>query len=89
MISFALARSAFDVRHILPDGRLETNAEVEQRLMQRYGLATEQAELFGAGDATLALEDAYRRRGREIAYRPAAHAEAAIAADGPRTMRRG
>lgn len=54
------------VRHLLGDGTSETHGELEARLLRRCGSG---AELFADRGARLA--EAYERRGREIAFRPA------------------
>ena len=67
MISYQLVREGFTVQHILRDGQLLDNSVLEQRMIERYGFAAGQPELFSAaGEAP--LEQAYRRRGREVAY---------------------
>jgi uncharacterized protein (DUF488 family) len=68
MISFQLAREGVAVQHILRDGTVIDNAELEERLREEYGL-TGQTDLF-VGDSTpeAQLEEAYRRRGRHVAY---------------------
>jgi uncharacterized protein (DUF488 family) len=50
--------------HIHADGRLETDAELGERLLAELGLAA--ADLFHNRSALLA--EAYRRRGRELGY---------------------
>jgi uncharacterized protein (DUF488 family) len=68
MISYQLVREGIQVQHILRDGSVIDNVELEERLRQEYGL-TGQTDLFDTGTSpALQLEDAYRQRGREVAY---------------------
>ncbi|MEW4526968.1 DUF488 domain-containing protein [Maioricimonas sp. JC845] len=65
--SILIARSLcgeFDVRHIVDSGVVESQGEVERRLLRIWGL--EGRSLFG-DDAEL-LDEAYQRQAREIAY---------------------
>jgi uncharacterized protein (DUF488 family) len=61
-----LARRAIDSKHIREDGRLETRAELETRLLDAFG--ADEPGLFGDRDAL--VDAAYRCRGRQIAYAP-------------------
>lgn len=62
------AISGLAIHHILADGSLESHAELEARMCRRYGLDQLLLPLGGGGaDATQA--EAYRRHGREIAFR--------------------
>lgn len=56
------------IQHILADGALRPHTELEQRLVAGMGINLDQKEMFG-GEAEHRLEDAYRRRGREIAHK--------------------
>lgn len=60
-------RGAFNgnIFHIGVGGSLEPHAEFELRLLERYA----PAGLFGVDPDPALVEEAYRRRGREIAYR--------------------
>ena len=53
-----------DVQHILAKGGIETHAEAETRLLKRFN--QEASDLF-ASSKTI-LNQAYERRGKEIAY---------------------
>ena len=66
LVCRALARRAIDSKHIREDGRLETRADLETRLLEAFGAA--EPDLFGDREAL--IDAAYRRRGREIAYEP-------------------
>ncbi|HEX5045821.1 MAG TPA: DUF488 domain-containing protein [Gammaproteobacteria bacterium] len=60
----ALAARGFAPLHIHSDGRLETDAELGERLLAELGLA--EGDLFR--DRAALLAEAYRRRGRELGY---------------------
>lgn len=60
----ALAAGGFSPLHIHADGRLETDAELGDRLLAQLGLA--EGDLFR--DRAALLAEAYRRRGRELGY---------------------
>lgn len=65
LVCRALRGAGLDIRHILADGRIETQAEMERRLMDMF----ERPALMAAADD---LERAYNWLGRKIAHRPAA-----------------
>jgi len=55
------------IHHILADGRLESHAEIERRLVANLGTNEAQPDLF-ASETESPLDRAYRRRGLAIAY---------------------
>ena len=55
------------IHHILSDGRLESHAEVERRLVADMGANEAQSDMF-AGETEAPIERAYRIRGLAIAY---------------------
>jgi uncharacterized protein (DUF488 family) len=59
-------RGEADIRHILGDGGLESQREMETRLI--YTLRLDQCALPGLENGGSALDEAYRRQGRAIAY---------------------
>jgi uncharacterized protein (DUF488 family) len=68
LISYQLVREDLLVKHILRDGSLIDNSELERRLRTRYG-SDPQVDIFGPLASTGSqLELAYRSRGREVAY---------------------
>jgi uncharacterized protein (DUF488 family) len=68
LISYQLVREGVAVKHILKDGDAIDNELLEQRLRDDFGI-TAQADLFGAAQTVEAqLDEAYRRRGRQVAY---------------------
>ncbi len=59
-----LKSAGLEINHILRDGKLESQSELERRLLKITGLA--QAGLFdGVADP---LEQAYEKQGLKIAY---------------------
>jgi hypothetical protein len=60
----ALAARGFAARHIHADGRIESDAELGDRLLAAVGLSD--ADLFD--DRAALLAEAYRRRGRELGH---------------------
>ncbi len=71
MISYQLTKDGLRVKHILRDGTLIDNSVLEQRLLQRYWPRYNQHGLFEAPKSTCAhIDEAYRLRGREVAYSP-------------------
>lgn len=64
LVGRALHARWFDVRHILPDGRLESHSEAERRMLEATGL--EQADAFSAADDALTV--AYDRQARRFAF---------------------
>jgi uncharacterized protein (DUF488 family) len=63
LVGRALAQRGADLAHIHADGRLESQAELEQRLLH---VAKEQVDLLSSRDAALAR--AYDKRGRQMAF---------------------
>jgi uncharacterized protein (DUF488 family) len=63
LVGRALARRAAELAHIHADGRIESQAELEERLLH---LAKEKVDLLTGRDAALA--HAYDRQGRRMAY---------------------
>ncbi len=62
-----LRSELFPIRHIHPDGHLETHPELEQRLMERLGVVP---DLFTGPDRMEELvERAYAEQSRRIAHR--------------------
>jgi len=71
MISIALEKDGFDVKHILKDKTLKTNAQLESQLLKKYEKKIPQPDMF---QPNITLEDqlkvAYRLRNKEIAFSP-------------------
>lgn len=70
MVSEFLSRNGFEVRHILKDKTLLTNAELEALLLKKYAKKLPQTSLFEAVTPAQQLAAAYRLCNREIGFRP-------------------
>jgi uncharacterized protein (DUF488 family) len=68
MVSSYLDRNGFDVRHILKDKTLLTNAGLEELLLKKYAKKLPQPSLFEAITPVEQLAAAYRMCNREIGY---------------------
>ncbi len=66
LIAPRLSSDGVLVRHINSQGEIESQASLEKRLLKRYGL--EQVSLFNDRSASQILNDAYKRRGEDLAY---------------------
>lgn len=64
LVSRRLAARGITVRHILEDGRIESHDEAVSRLLAELGLPDH--DLFRSREDM--IDEAYRRRGEEIAY---------------------
>jgi len=71
MVSIALEKDGFEVRHILKDKTLKSNSQLETQLLKKYDKKMPKADLF---EPNVTLDDqlkvAYRLRNKEIAYSP-------------------
>jgi uncharacterized protein (DUF488 family) len=70
LISYYLVRNGFIVRHILKDGTLIENSELEMRLLKKYDKKIPKPTLFDPLilSETEQLNLAYRFRNMEVAY---------------------
>lgn len=66
LIARTLVRNGYVVNHIGAKDELESHSDLESRLLRMFGL--DQGLLFGSLDRLEALEEAYRRRGHDLAY---------------------
>lgn len=66
LISPVLVEDGIAVTHIDSKGDLESHGDLESRLLRKLGL--DQARLFGAPSDVRPIEEAYRRRGLDLAY---------------------
>jgi uncharacterized protein (DUF488 family) len=66
LIAPALVREGLQVLHIGANGGVESQADLERRLLALYGL--DQVPLFSHSDDGRALDEAYSRRSAELAY---------------------
>ena len=71
MVSIALEKDGFEVKHILKDKTIKTNAQLESQLLKKYEKKIPQPDMF---QPNISLDDqlkaAYRLRNKEIAYSP-------------------
>ena len=80
LVSRYFHNQGIEVFHILKDGNLATQGEVEKRMVneflhsRKYHLA-EVDELFGSYTAEAQLRDAYKLKNKEIGYKPALQLE--------------
>jgi len=65
LVSRCLHEVGFEIRHILTDGRTETQEDLAERLLHKFNL--KQSSLFDSVEDPEA--EAYRRQEEEIAYR--------------------
>lgn len=71
MISIALEKDGFEVKHILKDKTLKSNAELEKELLRKYDKKIPKPDIFQTNiSAEDQLRVAYRLRNKEIAYSP-------------------
>lgn len=71
MVSIALDKDGFDVKHIMKDKSLKTNADLENQLLKKYDKKLPKPDMFNP-NVTLddQLKEAYRLRNKEIAFSP-------------------
>lgn len=71
MVSLALDNDGFDVRHIMKDKTIRTNAELEYQLLKKYEKKLPKPDMFNP-DLTIEdqLKEAYRLKNKEIAFSP-------------------
>jgi len=71
MISIALEKDGFEVKHILKDKTLKTNAELEKELLKKYDKKLPRPDMFNPDiSAADQLKAAYELRNKEIGYSP-------------------
>ena len=71
MVAVGLAQEGFEVKHILKDKTLVTNADLEKELLKKYAKKLPQPSIFEP-DITpqMQLQAAYRFRNKSIAWSP-------------------
>ncbi len=73
MVCRALAQRGYEPRHILADGSLQTQAELDLRLLDKYFPDRDAADIFslieGEPDPEEILAEAYLKRNEAIAWR--------------------
>lgn len=68
MVSYQLIKEGVRVCHILKDGSLKENSELEDELVSKYEKKLPQTNLFGTVTRDEQIEIAYRLRGKDIAF---------------------
>ena len=71
MVARAFSLEGIDIQHILPDGKLQTQQELDRRLLDRYFPDRTQLSLFDYNDPVNdeeIIKSAYRKRNKEIGY---------------------
>jgi uncharacterized protein (DUF488 family) len=71
MVSIALDKDGFDVKHIMKDKTLKTNADLENQLLKKYDKKLPKPDMFNP-NVTMddQLKEAYRLKNKEIAFSP-------------------
>jgi len=71
MVSIALDKDGFDVKHIMKDKTLKTNADLENQLLKKYDKKLPKPDMFNP-NVTLddQIKEAYRLKNKEIAFSP-------------------
>ena len=71
MVSIALDKDGFDVKHIMKDKTFKTNADLENQLLKKYDKKLPKPDMFNP-NVTLddQLKEAYRLKNKEIAFSP-------------------
>lgn len=73
MVSIALEKDGFEVKHILKDKTLKSNADLEKQLLKKYHKKIPRTDIFENVTLNEQLKVAYRLRNKEIAYSPYAN----------------
>jgi len=69
MVSVGLVKDGFEVKHILKDKTIKTNAELEDALIKKYEKKLPQKDLFNPDISNEEqLKEAYRLKNDEIGY---------------------
>jgi uncharacterized protein (DUF488 family) len=68
MISYYLARNGFEVKHILKDKTLISNADLEKKLLKKYIKQLPTSNLWESISKDLQLNLAYKLRNKDVAY---------------------
>ena len=71
MVSIALDKDGFDVKHIMKDKTVKSNTDLENQLLKKYDKKLPKPDMFNP-DISLddQLKEAYRLRNKEIAFSP-------------------
>ena len=71
MVARAFSLRGIDVKHILPNGKYQTQQELDERLLDKYFPDRAQLSIFNYDKVISAEENiklAYRERNKEIGY---------------------
>ena len=69
LISYALSKNGIDINHILSNGSIISNSDLEHKLLNKYKTNDQQRELFEAPKTKAdAIEEAYKKRNTDIGY---------------------
>jgi uncharacterized protein (DUF488 family) len=68
MISYQLVKEGLQVHHILKDGQIVDNNELEKRLLEKHQRKLPQSTLFETVTREMQIEAAYRLIGKRIAF---------------------
>lgn len=69
LITYQLVHEGLNVAHILSDGQIIPNENLEEQLLTKYAKKLPVTTLFETVTRNMQLEVAYRLRGRAVAYR--------------------
>lgn len=71
MISLALVRNGFEVKHILKDKTLQSNEDLERQLLKKYDAKLPKPDMFNPSvTREEQLAAAYKLRNKDIAFSP-------------------
>lgn len=71
MVSIALEKDGFEVRHILKDKTIKTNPDLENQLLKKYDRKIPKPDIFSPNvSVSEQLKVAYRLRNQEIGFSP-------------------
>lgn len=68
MISYQLVKEGLQVKHILKDGTVIENSDLEEQLLEKYRKKLPQSTLFETVTREMQIEAAYKLRGKDIAF---------------------
>ena len=73
MVARALSLKGYDIRHILADGEIFTQAELDQKMLNKYFPNRDEGNIFdlinGRQSTQEMLQEAYLKRNEAIAWR--------------------
>jgi len=71
MVSLALVKDGFDVKHIMKDKTLKSNSDLEKTLLKKYDKKLPKPDMFNP-DISVEdqLKEAYRLKNKEIGFSP-------------------